>query len=52
MLVFPNVVTSDQRREFHSKLIAELMEPMGIDHRLTTGIIHRYAIVSIITQGH
>ena len=32
----PQVITSDQGREFNNKLDKRLMKLLGIDHRLTT----------------
>ncbi len=36
------VLTTDQGTEFNNKLNKELMRTLGIDHRLTLPIIHRY----------
>ena len=36
MFGLPRVITSDQGGEFNNALDTELMEMMGIEHRLTT----------------
>lgn len=36
LLGIPAVMTTDQGREFHNAVNAQLMSVLGIDHRLTT----------------